>query len=83
MTKTVDAAALVAQLTHAAQADAKQIEQIMAQAAEDITAILDKYADVSLPALSNGRNAVASLRMFAPMPAPPMPPMPVATAIPQ
>lgn len=76
---------IAAQLSAEAKADAEAIEAIAKKAVADIQAVLDKYkdvpADISLPALSQGRNALANLNMHFPeqMPRPPMP-MPILPA---
>lgn len=55
------------QLSNEANADAAAIQLIITTAIADIDAILSKYSDfpldVSLPALSHGRNAITSLRV--------------------
>ena len=60
-------AEIAAQLSNEANADADAIQSIIVTAIADIEARLVKYKDgphdIARPALSNGRNAVASLRI--------------------
>lgn len=65
------------QLSAETKADAEAIEVIAKKAVADIEAILNKYkdvpADVSLPALSQGRAVVTTINMHFPVKlAPPM-----------
>jgi hypothetical protein len=72
------------QLSAQAKADAAAIEDVLIKAVADINAILAKYkdvpTDVSLPALSPARNALATISMNFPAQgtAPPFPPLPPA-----
>lgn len=71
MTQIIDSANI---LTAASKADADAIQAIVEAAAKEIEAILLKYAnvptDISLPLLTHGRNAVASMKMHYPRPMP-------------
>ncbi len=78
---------IATQLSDEAKTDAATIEAIIKTAAEEIQAVLDKYkdvpADVSLPALSPARNALANITMQFPptvaaktLPLPPLVRMP-------
>ena len=62
------------QLSAEAKADAAEIKAILEKAVADIQVILAKYndvpTDVSLPALSPARNALASISMHFPPVAP-------------
>lgn len=62
------------QLSAQAKADAAAIEDVLEKAVADIQVILAKYndvpTDVSLPALSPARNALASISMHFPPVAP-------------
>lgn len=61
--------ALAFELSEAAKQDAAAIDSILNTAADAVDAILAKYADVpkdvSLPALTNGRHMLTSLRTHA------------------
>ena len=74
---------IATQLSDEAKTDAATIEAIIKTAAEEIQAVLQKYkdvpADVSLPALSPARNALANISMFFP-PAAPLPTLPLPPA---
>lgn len=75
---------LAVQLSGQAKADAAAIKTLLEKAVDDIQAILAKYndvpTDVSLPALSPARNALANISMFFPDEgtAPPRPQLPPA-----
>lgn len=73
-------ASLAEELSALVQADAQAIQDIADTAAEQMDAILSKYAevpaDISIPNLSAGRNAVSTLRMNFPKNQPGMPGMP-------
>jgi hypothetical protein len=71
------------QLSAQAKADAAAIEDVLEKAVADIQVILAKYndvpTDVSLPALSPARNALANISMHFP-PVAPVPTLPLPTA---
>ncbi len=71
------------QLSAQAKADAAAIEDVLEKAVADIQVILAKYndvpTDVSLPALSPARNALANISMFFPT-VTPTPTLPLPSA---